>query len=110
LLFGERYHYDPAYDMSNAGGWAWNSYLATQDVLLSTPKPVNYQIPAGTKTGSPNYPEDDRLCNFGSGHPGGANFTMADGSVRFLTLTGNTDLTLLNALSTRAKGEVAELP
>ncbi len=109
FLFGERYHKDPAYDMSNAGGWAWSNYLAPQDCLMSTAVPVNFVLPAGTKTGSPNFVEDDRLCAFGSAHSGGANFTMADGSVRFFSLTSNTDLPLLQALSTRAGGEVASV-
>jgi prepilin-type N-terminal cleavage/methylation domain-containing protein/prepilin-type processing-associated H-X9-DG protein len=45
---------------------------------------------------------------FGSLHPGGANFAMADGSVRFIAET--IDLPLLYALATRDGGEVVELP
>jgi prepilin-type processing-associated H-X9-DG protein len=41
---------------------------------------------------------------FKSFHPGGANFGMADGSVRFLKQTINTRI--YNALATRAGGEV----
>ncbi len=109
LLFGERYHNDPVYTgIQTLGGWAWANYNAPQDYLLSTPVPVNYQIPKGTAL---NFSlQDDRACAFGSGHTGGANFCMADGSVQFLTLTGNTDLPLLQALSTRNGGEVASIP
>jgi prepilin-type N-terminal cleavage/methylation domain-containing protein/prepilin-type processing-associated H-X9-DG protein len=111
LLFGERYHKDPAYtQIANEGGWAWANYDSPQDYIFSSPVPVNFTLPPGTKTGSPNYPEDDRLCAYGSGHPNGANFCFADGSVRFLTLTSNSDLPLLGALSTRARGEPVNLP
>ena len=44
----------------------------------------------------------------GSEHPGGANFGMADGSVRFLS--ENTDSLLVMKLGSRNGGEVATLP
>jgi prepilin-type N-terminal cleavage/methylation domain-containing protein/prepilin-type processing-associated H-X9-DG protein len=109
LLFGERYHSDPAYtNIQTLGGWAWANINAGQDYLLSTCVPINYQLPPGTVTGSPNFPEDDRVCAFGSGHTGGANFCMADGSVQFLT--NSLSLPTLQALGTRAGGEVFQLP
>jgi prepilin-type processing-associated H-X9-DG protein len=111
LLFGERYHKDPAYtDIATLGGWAWANLNSPEDYILSTCVPVNFTLPPGTKTGAPNYPEDDRVCAFGSGHAQGANFCMADGSVRFLSLNSNSDLPLLQALATRAGGEPVSAP
>jgi prepilin-type processing-associated H-X9-DG protein len=46
----------------------------------------------------------DRICAFGSGHPGGANFGFADGSVRFVR--DSIQPTILKDLSTRRGGEV----
>jgi len=69
LLFGERLHWDPVYvAIQSLGGWAWSNYNAPEDYILSTAVPLNYTLPPGTKTGSPNYPEDNRTCAFGSGH------------------------------------------
>jgi prepilin-type N-terminal cleavage/methylation domain-containing protein/prepilin-type processing-associated H-X9-DG protein len=105
LLLGERNHWDPMYDqlcpndaLITNGWWA---YAGTADVLLSAAVPLNYQAPPSATTC-----EDvkaDRLCAFGSRHPGGANFALVDGSVRFLPDT--ISLSTLQGLSTRAAGE-----
>ncbi len=47
-------------------------------------------------------------AEFGSRHPGGAHFALADGSVQFVS--GSIELTILQNLATRAGGELATLP
>jgi prepilin-type N-terminal cleavage/methylation domain-containing protein/prepilin-type processing-associated H-X9-DG protein len=121
FLFGERTHYDPEFDrltlafdpsvypLGKFGKWAalHSSGASLTERLLSTPVPINYRVPAGTpreeflrSTGA----ENNRGCAFGSGHPGGANFAFADGSVRFVR--ESIALATLQALSTRNGEEV----
>jgi prepilin-type N-terminal cleavage/methylation domain-containing protein/prepilin-type processing-associated H-X9-DG protein len=106
FLFGERYHRDPQFDLNagpfaQTGRWAcvagWGTLV---NVELSTPVPINYQVPPGGDSST----VENRSCAFGSGHPGGANFAFADGSVRFLS--DSIPLLTLQALSTRDGGEV----
>src|SRR5262249_2379145 len=93
LLFGERSHDDAGFDrltlvvdpetypLAGWGGWAsaYSPGVSPGDVLLSTPVPINYRVPPGA-SGTDLGWIDDRLCAYGSGHPGGANFAFADGS------------------------------
>jgi len=117
LLFGERFHHDPEFDlrqpdimpgkapMAELGRWGFVAGVgAMAHVTLHTAVKINYQTPVGADS----LAMSNRVCAFGSGHPGGANFGFADGSARFVA----EDLLLeqLQALSTRAGEEVAEAP
>jgi prepilin-type N-terminal cleavage/methylation domain-containing protein/prepilin-type processing-associated H-X9-DG protein len=105
------------------GFWAPTGPTAIADVTLSGWVTINYGQPAPyvpppplppplVTPPPPPIPWPDflpfyvaRLSAFGSGHTGGANFAFADGSVHFMPST--TSLTTLQALCTRAGGEVA---
>jgi prepilin-type N-terminal cleavage/methylation domain-containing protein/prepilin-type processing-associated H-X9-DG protein len=113
LLFGERFHYDPEYERQRLvvwlelppmAGWGRWGFVANQgasgNISLSTPAQINYRVPPNGNRST----LEDRACVYGSGHPGGANFAFADGSVRFLR--DSILLPTLQALSTIAGGEV----
>lgn len=124
LMFGERDHFDPNYDtfyqagwvMGPMGKWGWwapsGGQFALTDITLSSFAPVNYRIPfrfdnrpseVSDQTAFASF-ETLRVSAWGSAHPGGANVSLADGSVRFLKETVSPEV--LRALGTRAGGEV----
>ncbi len=127
FLFGERYNYDPIFDAmydkspASTNGlrihqfalWGWmGDFKGTAHATRSAGDSpsfqgvINRQCPASCLTGSGNQYqcEDDRLQTWGSGHPGGANFVMADGSSRFVT--DSIAPAVLVALSTRGAGDI----
>ncbi len=135
LLFGERSHFDRNHDsfaanltapsgqfinpLGTVGWWAPSGgRLAAGDVTLSAYAPLNFTVPAPFAQGASMVPpatdytsylyyNDRRMCAFGSQHPGGANFALADGSVRFVAET--IALPMLQRAAVRDDGEVVEL-
>jgi prepilin-type N-terminal cleavage/methylation domain-containing protein/prepilin-type processing-associated H-X9-DG protein len=118
FLFGERYHLDPndaaamapqvaagiafVSPIQETGWWAVSAQRrAPGEVILSGFAPINYRVPPGGSN------HDARVAAFGSGHTGGANFALADGSVCFVK--ENIDNSLLQSLCVRNDGGVVNL-
>jgi prepilin-type N-terminal cleavage/methylation domain-containing protein/prepilin-type processing-associated H-X9-DG protein len=117
FMYGERYHKDKNFDRMYTNfpiigwsGWAWcDQGNAIGDFLVGAAQPINWLIPdsATGANSSANPWVQQRLSTMGSGHPGGANVTMADGSVRFVR--DSVPVATLQAFCTRAGGEIANL-
>lgn len=115
IMFGEKHHWDPRFDaipefrrsnllMHQWSMWAWSGgFKGTGHVFCSCAVPINHRVPNNSDPDSYT-PQDLRLNAWGSGHSGGANFCLGDGSVRFIRQTISQQT--LCALSTRAGGEV----
>ena len=112
-MFGERHYFDPIFDLPRGensdriADWGWLWFGAQGDVFLGANVKINFKLPPNFDTrdaGEKQLLFDDRINAYGSGHTGGANFTMGDGSVRFIRETIS-QVTLLS-LGTKANGEV----
>jgi prepilin-type N-terminal cleavage/methylation domain-containing protein/prepilin-type processing-associated H-X9-DG protein len=124
ILFGEAYHRDPLWK-TFSDECMWSASLNRDDMIQmatwwnitalgrNAAAPINWQLTPSLVTGpftpwSP--PCQDlmykRVGAYGSGHGGGANVVFADGSVHFLS--DDISLATLQALSTRAGGEVID--
>jgi prepilin-type N-terminal cleavage/methylation domain-containing protein/prepilin-type processing-associated H-X9-DG protein len=130
ILLGERRHDDDNFESFAVQGWTqslktWGWWgpsgarKAVGHVTMSAYSPINYQLPFSFGNGASASPPatdgvsfgyyvDLRTCAWGSNHGDGANFAMADGSVRLMT--NDTPLPLLQGLSTRAGGETVVAP
>jgi prepilin-type processing-associated H-X9-DG protein len=110
LMFGERHYFDPVFDQftgDRIADWGWLWFGAQGDAFLGCSVKINFKLPADIVSRSGGEQQllfEDRINAFGSGHTGGANFTLADGSVRFIR--DSISPTTLLFLGTRAKGEV----
>jgi prepilin-type N-terminal cleavage/methylation domain-containing protein/prepilin-type processing-associated H-X9-DG protein len=104
LMAGERYSQDPDVqdtDLADWRGWAWTNYNSGGDSLGDTSWPINSKAAL--------IGVDARKCNFGSGHPGGANFVLCDGSVRFFSDSA-VNIVTLQRLSVPNDGHPVTLP
>jgi prepilin-type N-terminal cleavage/methylation domain-containing protein len=114
LLFGEKYNEDPIFDAMPSGVrhdllihefslWGWTGgFRGTAHVTRSSGdylQVINRQTPESCRGAGDYTCQDERLMTWGSGHPGGANFVLADSSSRFIT--DSISPAVLVALSTR---------
>ena len=125
IMFGEHSLFDPNFDTFTVAGWnsgdninGWCRWYPTGgdaglgNLMCGAFAPVGYTTPWAK--GAPGAPgassawftfQDMRLSAIGSAHTGGANVTMCDGSVRFLS--NSLSQTILTYLCQRDDGQVA---
>ncbi len=89
-------------ELNTHNGWSYSNH-ATGTCAI----PLNNALRPG-QPGFNNPGDWQNVYSFRSRHTGGANFAMADGSVRFVSET--IDIGVYRALATRAGGEAVNLP
>jgi prepilin-type N-terminal cleavage/methylation domain-containing protein/prepilin-type processing-associated H-X9-DG protein len=113
LMFGERHYFDPVFDAltgDKIADWGWVWFGAQGDAFLGCNVKINFKLPADFGSRPPAEQQllfEDRINAFGSQHTGGANFCLADGSVRFIR--DSLSPTTLLYLGTKAGGEVVAI-
>ena len=91
-------------DFDNWEGTDWSEMGGSTAVQINYPRPTTV-LSNLAKDGSPEYAAYE--VSFGSNHPGGAQFCLGDGSVKFLT--DDIDPVVYSAYGTRARSEVVSL-
>ena len=116
IFMGERFNYDPIFNTLQERArsgllihqwslWGWSGgWKGTGHVTRSGFMPINRQMPASCEGSSSFACQDERLMNWGSGHPGGVNLVFCDASTRFIS-EDISSITLL-AYSTRDGQEI----
>ena len=88
----------------NGNRWAWGAVGMTLFNTIVPPSSSQYIWNSCRSSCQGCSPDDSTFSNAQSNHPGGANFLMADGSVRFIKST--VAMSTYMGLGTRAGGEV----
>jgi prepilin-type N-terminal cleavage/methylation domain-containing protein len=110
LLLGERHIYDPIFDSlpgDRIADWGWVWFGAQADALIATGIKINFRLPANFTSldaATQQLLFDDRMNAQGSGHTGGTQVAMTDGSVRFIS--ENISNLIFIALGSRGKGDI----
>jgi prepilin-type N-terminal cleavage/methylation domain-containing protein/prepilin-type processing-associated H-X9-DG protein len=115
FMLGEKFHSDEFFDtwtsgnsgmkMHQVSAWAWAGGMkGAAHVFGSSAVPINSSVRLFTTSPNNIGAQDRRYNAWGSGHPGGVNFAMCDGSVTFVS--DQLDQLILARLSTRAGEEI----
>jgi prepilin-type N-terminal cleavage/methylation domain-containing protein len=112
FLFGEVSMVDNIFDSDpdvddKLNDWHWVWFGGEADALGSTDAPINFRLPANFSTfdaATKQLYAERRVSSYGSMHVGGAHFTMADGSVRFIS--ENIANSIFIGLGSRANAEI----